>query len=374
MIGQVLAGWLQRHRVTPFELLHRADLVQRLEACEAELSAALYNAALAEAAARGAALEPIRRGLDSLVRRTIERILADDPDVGYRLGVAVAAQLGRHSNWKDKLERLLELLDAAPTAGPSATVSLRVLQQPLADILGAQGELDEILGRDLALGEQLMVLTQIASASAIAAAVADDSDLGRAVPRLKGLSARLALALHGRPAFARTRRAVARRVLAVLASDARLWPDDPLREVEGLNTLADLLAACGRTLDQAEVAAALAVRWRRLSGPDFIDARLAECKGAVEAADAVLDLVDAADGRAPVEPLGRRLLGLLADRPFEHEARFSPEPAGIALRRLAGLAGRIQTSPLRPETRAVAERRLRRLAAIIETDCAAFVA
>lgn len=374
VIGRVLTGWLKRHRVTPFELLHRADLAERLEACEAELSAALYNAALADAAARGAPLEPIRRSLDTLARQTIERIVANDPDVAFRLGVAVASRLGRHANWKDKLEVILELLEAAPAEGQPAAVCLRVLQQPLIDILGAQGDLDEILGADLPLGDQLLLLVQISSAPAITAVVADDAALGRTVPRLRGLAARLALVLHGRSMFVRARRAIARRVLAVLASETRLWADDPAREIEGLNALTTLLKVSGRLADPDEIAAALAGRWRRLSGPGFVDARLALCKGAVEEVDVVLDMVDAAIGRAPVEALGRRLLSLLGDRGFEQEARFSPDPVGLILRRLARLTGRIRAGALRLETRDVAERRLRRLAAIIEADSAAYCA
>jgi hypothetical protein len=265
-------------------------------------------------------------------------------------------------------------LDAAPAEGQPAAVSLRVLQQPLIDILGAHGDLDEILGSDLALGDQLMLLVQVASAPAIAAVVADDAALGRTVPRLKGLAARLALVLHGRSMFTRARRAIVRRVLAALAAEARLWPDDPVREVEGLGALATLLKVSGRLVDQDEVAAALAGRWRRLSGPAFVDARLALCKGAVEEVDVVLDMIGAAVGRAPAEALGRRLLSLLGDRGFEQEARFSPDPVGLTLRRLAALTGRIHAAALRPETRVVAERRLRRLASIIQADAAAFCA
>jgi hypothetical protein len=262
-IGRFLDGWLRRHRVTPFELLHRAELAERLEACDAELSAALYDAALAEAAAQGAALEPIRRRLDTLVRQSIERIVADDPDVAFRLGAAVAAQLGRHPNWKEKLEVVLELLGAAPEDGKPAAVSRRVLQQPLIDILGAHGDLNEILGAGLSPGDQLMVLVQIISAPAITAASADPA-LARAVPRLQDLAARLALTLHARPAFARARRAIGRRVLAVLASDQPLWPTDPVREVEGLKALTTLLRLSGRLFDQDQVGAVLAARWRRL--------------------------------------------------------------------------------------------------------------
>ncbi len=372
-IGQHLAGWLRRHRVTPFELLHRADLAARLEACEGELSAALYDAALAQAAARGAALEPIRRDLDRLFRQTVDRIASNDPDIGYRLGAAVAGRLGRLSNWKDKLEAILDLLDAAPSDGAPASVSLRVLRQPLTDIMAGQGDLDEILGRHLTLGDQLMVLVQIASAPALAMVTADTT-LGWTVPRLSGLGARLAVVLHGRAAFARTRRAIAGRVLSVLASEARLWPDDPVREVEGVKTLAALLTVSDRLVDRDAINAALTGRWRRLAGAPFVEARLALCESPVEAAEVLIDMAEAASGRASAEALGRHLLCVLADRPFERAARFSLEPAGVSLRRLAGLASRVRASALRAETRAVAERRLRRLSAIIEVESAAFQA
>lgn len=373
-IGRVLSGWLRRNRVTPFELLHRADLVERLEACEAELSAALYNAALADAAARGAPLEQIRQTLDDLARRTIEHVVSDDPDIAFRFGVAVASRLGRHANWKDKVELVLDLIEAAPGEGQPATVSMRVLQQPLIDILGGLGDLDEILGAGLALGDQLLLLTQIASAPAIAAVVADDAAMGRQVPRLKGLAARLALVLHGRSAFVRTRRAIARQVLAALNSEARLWPDDPAREIEGLQALATLLKVSGRLIDQDEVALALGRRWRRLSGPAFVEARLALCMGAAEEVDVVLGLIEAAIGRASVEALGRRLVSLLSARDFEQEARFSPDPLAVSLRRLAVLVGRVRAAALRPETSAEAERCLRRLAAVIEADAKALAA
>lgn len=373
-IGRLLAGWLVRHRVTPFELLHRADLAERLEACEAELSAALYNAALAEAAARGAALEPILAALTALARRTVERILADDPGVAYRFGVAVASRLGRHANWRDKLELVLDLIDAAPDEGAPASVSRRVLQQPLADILGGVGDLGEIFGTEKPLGERLLIMLQIASAPAIAAVVGDDPDLGRVVPRLKGLAARLALTLHARPYLSRARRAVARRVVAELAGEAPLWPNDPAREVEGLQALAALLTVSSRLVDQDEAAAALAGRWRRLSETGFVDARLAVCKGALEEADVLLDMIGVARGRFVVEAFGGRLLALISSRAFEAEARFAPDPLLVSLGRMARLVARVRAAPLSPRTGAEAVQRIRRLAARLEADAFALCA
>ena len=41
LIGRVLEDWLGRNRITPFELLHRADLVEMLEASGLELQHAI---------------------------------------------------------------------------------------------------------------------------------------------------------------------------------------------------------------------------------------------------------------------------------------------------------------------------------------------
>src|SRR3974390_1124900 len=47
-IGRVLGGWLARNRATPFELLHRPDLVELLDAAGTELQHALQKIAVPE--------------------------------------------------------------------------------------------------------------------------------------------------------------------------------------------------------------------------------------------------------------------------------------------------------------------------------------
>jgi len=361
-IGRLLGGWLARNGVTPFELLHRADLAERLEACEAELDAAIYNAASAQAAGRDAALEPLRAALTALVRRTIERAVAGEGTGSYRLGVVVSERLARCEGWADKVQTLLDLLDAAQrTDSGEAPAILRLLQQPLVDILSAHGESEAILGEGPALGDRLLTLLQIAETPA----VAQDASLPGRLPRLNGLAARLALGLHRRPAFARTRAVVARRAVTVLAGAAPLWPGDPAREAEGLALLGALFDVCGRLADHDEAHAALAERWRRLAEPARIEARLALCAGELEAADVLVGLAKAAIGRGSSEAFGRRLLTLLGEEAFAREACFSPDPPAVALKRLADLAAGVFALELTPEIGAIAAQRIRRLAAAI---------
>jgi hypothetical protein len=361
-IGRLLGVWLARNRVTPFELLHRADLAEQLEACEAELDAAIYNAASAQAAGCDEVLEPLRAALTALVRRTIERVVADEATGSYRLGAVVAERLARCEGWADKVQTVLDLLDAAQRADPGeAPAILRLLQQPLVDILSAHGESEALLGQGLALGDRLLKLLQIAEAPG----VAEDASLPGRLPRLNGLAARLALSLRRRPVFARTRAILVRRVVTVLASTAPLWPGDPAREAEGLALLGALFNVCGRLADHDEVRAALDERWRRLAEPARIEARLALCAGELEAADVLVDLAKAAVGRGSAEAFGRRLLTLLAEEEFAREACFSPDPPAVALKRLADLAAGVFALELTPEIGAIAAQRIRRLAAAI---------
>ena len=359
-IGQRLAGWLARNKVTPFELLHRADLAERLEACPGDLGAALSNAALEQAGSPGAAMDKIRRDLETLVRRTIERIVRGDPDTAFQLGVAVAGQLGCCEGWRAKVEALLEMLDAATGDGPAAQAATRLLQRPLLDILGAQGDLAELFPGAQDPGDRLLALLQVALAPEVAAAVAASPRLTQLLQPLRGLSARLALALHGRPVLARTRWAMVRRVVAAIRNEAPLWPGAPEREIDGLRALAALLARAGRFADAEDVAEALSSRWRRVATPELVEARLALCAGAMNQATTLLELIDDCIGRMPATLLGNRLDALLTAPGFARELDgcWSHDER---VRRLAGIAAR--TDKLPPELVRAIKRRLRGLAA-----------
>jgi hypothetical protein len=52
-IGRLFETWLERHEATPFELLHRPDLVEQLETSGTDLQHAVQKIAIPEAQARG---------------------------------------------------------------------------------------------------------------------------------------------------------------------------------------------------------------------------------------------------------------------------------------------------------------------------------
>ena len=76
-IGRLLEAWLVRNRATAFELLHRPDLIEKLDASGVELQHAVQKIAVPEAQARGVGVHEIIRGFQTLIQRAIDRVLAD---------------------------------------------------------------------------------------------------------------------------------------------------------------------------------------------------------------------------------------------------------------------------------------------------------
>src|SRR5690606_32721957 len=75
VIGRVLETWLARHRATPYERLHRPDLVELLEASGVELQHAIQKVAVPESQATGQPVHEVVRHYQRLTDRACERIL-----------------------------------------------------------------------------------------------------------------------------------------------------------------------------------------------------------------------------------------------------------------------------------------------------------
>ena len=193
-IGRLLDNWLMRNKATPFELLHRPDLVEKLEASGVELQHAIQKIAIPEAQARGIGVHQLIRSFQQLAERAIERLMKDhrkgvlpnldkegfaaaaerlvsEPDRGYLLGAGVAAAIAPARTWGEKVGLLLDLADAAPQEPQARAAALQVLEQPLTEILGSRAGLADLLGADLDLGEQLAAMTRLAASDTVVAVI-----------------------------------------------------------------------------------------------------------------------------------------------------------------------------------------------------------
>lgn len=359
-IGRLLDSWLLRQRATPFDLLHRPDLVEKLEASGVEIQHAMQKIAIPEAQAKGLSVHEVIRGFQKLVEQTIERILKharqgafpdfakesfadasvrliDDPDCAYKIGVGVAGDLQAGETWSDKVNRILDLADRAPTDAKARAMAFAVLEQPLSEILGARAGMAELLGADLDLGGSLLALTRMAASESVDALVAADPRVARQTPPLDGPAARLANWLDS-PHFSNVRSALAKRVLQELTSPRRLRPGDPVDEIEVMRALAMVLtAAAGRLLQPEDIRDAFAYRSQSLVTSDFVAAYLDQGGSALEEVQALVRLAENVTGGANKRKAAQWLVANVTGLRFEREMRDGDEPAAAKLMALADL-------------------------------------
>ena len=375
-IGRLLENWLLRNKVTPFELLHRADLAEKLDASGVDLQHAIQKIAIPEAQARGATVHSLIRSFQSLAERTIERVMKDGrkgvfPDLAresfaevcvrlqadsarhYLVGAAVAAHLAPAKTWPDKVGRLLELADGAPKEAAARALAFQVLEQPLAEILGSKTGLADLLGPELDLGGSLAAMTRLSAIKSVEMLIGMEPSVARVMPPLTGSAVPLARWLES-GCFESVRSAIAKRVLKELNGPRRLRPADPVGEIELLRALAMALsAAAGQLLSLDDVQAAFAARSRMLVTAEFVDSFLGVDRSPRGEAEGLVWLMENVTGAANKRQAARWLSASIGSLPFEKDIRFGPDsPASklavlAVLQRAASRAG-LAEEDLRP--------------------------
>lgn len=390
-IGRLLDNWLLRNKATAFELLHRPDLVQKLEASGVELQHAIQKVAIPEAQARGIGVHEIIRTFQALAERAIERLLKDhrrgqlpnldkegfaaaaqrlvsEPDRAYLLGAGVAASIAPAKGWAEKVGLLLDLADAAPTNPQARDQALQVLEQPLTEILGSRAGLSDLLGADLDLGAQLAAMTRLAGADAVEALIGIEPSVARVMPPLEGPAARLANWLGG-PHFDGCRAAIAQRVLRELTGPRRLKPGDAEAEIDLLRGLAmALTAAGGRILSIEDIHAAFTARSASMVTADFVDALLAKDKGAREEVELLIRLAENVTGGANKRQAARWLNANISALRFEKEIRFGPDSPAKKLATLSAIQKSITRAGLVPEEAGPIQAKVGEVGGMVESD------
>ncbi len=390
-IGRLLEGWLERKGATPFELLHRPDLVEELEASGTDLQHAIQKIAIPEAQARDMSVHELIRTFTSLVERAIERLMKDrrkgsmpdldkegfakaaervarDPDRAYLLGAGVAASIAPAKTWSDKISRLLDLADAAPVTGPPRGLALQTIEQPLAEILESKSGLDNVIGRDLDLGAQLGAMTRLAACDAVDALMRMEPSVAKVMPPLPEAATRLAKWLSADD-FQSVRGAIVKRVVRELNGPRRLRPGDATGEIEVMRGLAmALTAAAGSLLPLDEIQTAFSNRSKMLVTGDFVETYLSSAGTAREEAEALMWLVENVIGGANKRQAGRYLAAGIAALRFEKEYRFGPDTAAVKLQKLAALQKAVARAGLVSEDYAPIQAKIGDVAGMVEAD------
>ncbi len=374
VMARVLSEFLAQHTLTITELLHRADMVERLESTGTVYQHAMQKIAVAQAASAKLPVQQIMRGLDRLATEAAHRLyrdarsgylpaatvatfpalavsLAGEADAPYRLKAAIASLLAPANGWSEKLGLLLCLLAAAPEQARDQV--FHHVDEIVAELLAVPGALGDLLGPTENFGETLSVLT------------------GLFLCELDGSSAHAPELLVLERRFAAddlplSRASLAARITAELRSMRRLCPSVE-RELELVRRLANrLVLGQGKYLSHADIADAFVLRSRRFVSQEYVNEYLAPAASPEEKLERLLALEDSIVGAENWKRLAEFAHALVGSPQFESHFQAAHEPVLQRLRRIAELQARIRRARLDESDRAELATALDRIASNIE--------
>ena len=361
MIGRVLEDWLGRNGVTAFELLHRPDLAERLEASGVELQHAIQKVAVPESQDVGQPVHDLMRHYQKLSDQALERIvaagrrnlfpnledcsiadiahrMAGQPDRAFIMGGVVCGALTGLRGGRPRLDRLMDLAERAPLDGAPHAMVMVPIEQLLCEMLGARTSLADVLGPSLDQGASLAAVVRMVAPREINALIAQDPRLALQVPAVDGPAARLGARLEAGE-FPLLSAALARMVLRELMSPRRLRPNDAAGEIDILRTLAmTLTVAAGRLLTLDEVQTAFNERSKAIVTADFVAAYVKPCTTVLCEAEALTRLCENVTGIGNKRSAARWLSACVGSLRFESEMR-AQSGTQTAAQKLGVLAG-----------------------------------
>jgi hypothetical protein len=360
-IGRVLDDWLGRNGVSAFELLHRPDLAEKLEAAGVELQHAIQKIAVPESQDVGQPVHDLVRHYQKLSDQAVERVIGagrrglfpslEDcsiadlahrmvgrPDRGFIMGGVVCGALKGVRGGRARLDRLMDLVDRAPMDGPPRAMVTVPVEQLLCEILAARTSLADILGPSLDQGASLAAVVRMAAPREINALIDQDPRLALQVPAVDGPAARLGTRLEAGE-FPLLTAALSRMVMRELMSPRRLRPNDAAGEIDILRTLATALTVtAGRLLTLDEVQTAFNERSKAIVTADFVAAYVKTCNTVLCEAEALTRLCENVTGSANKRSAARWLSACVGSLRFESEMRAA-STTQTAAQKLGVLAG-----------------------------------
>ena len=360
-ISRVLEDWLGRNGVTAFELLHRPDLAEKLEASGVELQHAIQKIAVPESQDVGQPVHDLMRHYQKLSDQALERVIAaghrnlfpgledcsiadiahrmaGQPDRAFIMGGVVCGALKGVRGGRARLDRLMDLAERAPPDGAPHAMVMVPIEQLLCEMLGTRTSLADVLGPSLDQGASLAAVVRMVAPREINALIAQDPRLALQVPAVDGPAVRLGARLEAGE-FPLLSAALARMVLRELMSPRRLRPNDAAGEIDILRTLAmTLTVTAGRLLTLDEVQTAFNERSKAIVTADFVAAYVKTCTTVLCEAEALTRLCENVTGVANKRSAARWLSACVGSLRFESEMR-APSAAQTAAQKLGVLAG-----------------------------------
>ena len=353
-MSRLLTDFLSRGKITITELIHRADMLEKLEATGTLYQHAIQKVAVAQAANTTVPAQQIVKSLNELTTQVFNRVYRDqrkglfpDPaaDQFGTLACKLAAQgdgpyifngaLARHlkdtKGWNDKVLMLITVMESAPKDEAPRKLVLSSVDAILAEILNGSAALHELMGPAENLGEALNQLVSLF--------------LGKMPEDGKAGGGLAALTHHfAADDLPEARTAVANRVVAEFKSNKRLCPDSMVDELKTLRSMANrIVMGVGKYLSHEDLIAAFTLRSKRLVSNEALGQHIAEAS-ADEKIERILFVEDNIIGTENKRQLSSYIMPVLNSAAFENHFQNPKVPLVQRLQKLAQLQSRVRRS------------------------------
>jgi hypothetical protein len=380
-IARLLVDFLGRNRLTVTELIHRADMLEKLEATGTVYQHAIQKIAVAQAANTTTPVQTIMKSLNELVTNSIHRVyrdakkdyfpkvakdgfaklaekLATQGDGAYVLNGAMARHLSDCKGWDEKTARLLAIMATAPKEGDGRQLLLSSIDAMLAEMLNGSAALHELIGAKENLGESLTSLVQLFLGK-------EQDNAGEGLTKLTSQFATDSLP--------EARTAIALRIVAEFKSQKRFCPDSLVDELKTLRQLANrVVMGVGKYLSHEDLVAAFMLRSKRLVSHELLSAHIADAATPDEKIERLLFVEENIIGAENKRTLATFLQPIITQPSFENHFLSGKLPVVARLQKLAHLQTRVLRSQLQENQRAEIADILDRIASEAETRAKLF--
>ncbi|HEX4104598.1 MAG TPA: hypothetical protein VHX92_00050 [Rhizomicrobium sp.] len=349
-MGRLFVDFLSRNKVTITELIHRADLLEKLEATGTVYQHAVQKIAVAQASSTAVPVQQIMKSLNELATQALQRVyrdqkkglfpnphahqftelateLAGQGDAAYLFNGALANHLKDAEGWNAKVLTLLQILQKAPAEDAPRALVLSSIDAIMAEILTGSAALHELIGGAENLAEALTCLVELFLGNAT----------GGNQEGLAPLATRFTV-----DELPEARTAIAGRIVAEFKSAKGLCPNSLVEELKALRRLANrVVMGIGKYLSHEDLIEAFTLRSKRLVTQESISAYLADCQPD-EKLERLLFVEENIIGIENKRQLANFVLPVMSSAAFDNFFQNSKVPALSRLQRLAQLQSRVR--------------------------------
>jgi hypothetical protein len=352
-IQRLIAKYLVQNRICVTELLHRTDMIGRLENSGMVVQHAIQKLAVARAADDGTSVVETIRQLNALTSQVAFHIYQDNranafSDIrlekfaelaeflckqqggGYLLEGAICRYIYDAKNWGEKVTRLAELLQVTIET-PAGRYCHVIIDEMISEIFRFPTACQELVDAKEALDDILLSLIDL-----ICGAI-QTKEKSACLPLLSGFFSRNQL-----PS---TRVSVAKWIMAELSATKRLHPgfiDDELRSFRRVAEKA--LQATGEFLKLEDLQPVLETRSSRYLTPANLSERLSRIDSPDERVEWLLFVDNCIFGERNVARLAEMVKQICQSAKFANHFQLSRYPVVSRLQRLIALSTAVSNS------------------------------